>query len=62
MAPQLLSKEKLAICTFTRTRFQPPNTIRISNLEIKYKTSVKYLGVILDKKLNWKEYISYICK
>lgn len=57
-----IAEEKSSVCTFTRSRFQPPRSIKLSNFEISYRTSVKYLGMILDKKLNWKEHINYITK
>ena len=36
--------------------------IKLSNIVIKPKNSVKLLGVILDNKLNFKEHIDNICK
>ena len=36
--------------------------IKLSNVVIKPKNSVKLLGVILDNKLNFKEHIDNICK
>jgi hypothetical protein len=35
--------------------------ININNYSIKQITEMKYLGVILDNKLNWHNHIQYIC-
>ena len=37
--------------------FQPD--IRISNKSINEVQNIKFLGVILDNKLSWKEHIGY---
>ena len=34
--------------------------LKISGEAIEQKTSVKYLGVILDNEMKWKDYISRI--
>nr|CAH7731996.1 unnamed protein product [Callosobruchus chinensis] len=52
-----IAHEKSAICTFTRTRYQPSNIIRIAESDFPYKQSIKYLGMILDRKLLWKEHL-----
>lgn len=36
--------------------------LRINNEEIKRTNSMKYLGVIIDEKLEFKEHFDYICK
>lgn len=56
-----VSEQKSSICTFTRKRFIPPASITLANYDLPYKTYTKFLGVILDYKLNWKQQISYIC-
>ena len=33
--------------------------LTISNHVIERQEFIKFLGVLLDKKLNWKEYIKY---
>lgn len=38
------------------------NKIKLENKEIKLSHSVKYLGVIIDKNLNFKDNINYVCK
>ncbi|XP_067118869.1 uncharacterized protein [Centruroides vittatus] len=35
-------------------------SIRINNTKIKNATSVKYLGIVLDQKLNWTEHVHHI--
>ena len=35
--------------------------ININNYSIKQVTEMKYLGVILDNKLNWHNHIQYVC-
>lgn len=54
-----ISAEKSSICTFTRKRIQIPPTISIQSFTIPYKTCIKYLGIFLDKNLNWKSQINY---
>ena len=40
---------------------QPNVTIEINDQPITCVTKTKFLGVIIDNKLTWKEHISYIC-
>ena len=40
---------------------QPNVTIKINGQPITCVTKTKFLGVIIDNKLTWKEHISYIC-
>ena len=49
------------------TVFTPKNNVNldslciyIGNKVIKYTTSCKYLGVIIDNKLNWTDHINYV--
>ena len=53
-----ISKTKFMIFTY-RTQFQIPNLL-LNNTSIEYVTSIKYLGVILDHKLNFNEHINLI--
>ena len=39
-----------------------PSTIKINYIEIDKLYYTKFLGVIIDHKLNWKEHINLICK
>lgn len=56
-----ISEQKSCICTFTRKRYQPPPQLRISTFTLKYNTCVRFLGIFLDMKLNWRKHISDIC-
>ena len=40
---------------------QPNITIEIDKQPITCVTKTKFLGVIIDNKLSWKEHISYVC-
>ncbi|KAK9886354.1 hypothetical protein WA026_015871 [Henosepilachna vigintioctopunctata] len=54
-----LSAAKSPICTFTNKRINFPD-IRMSTYLLKHEKCVKFLGVILDRTLLWREYINYI--
>ena len=36
-------------------------TVAINGENLEKCTSYKYLGIIFDEKLNWKEHVSYVC-
>ena len=36
-------------------------SINMCNSEIKHVSSLKFLGVIVDNKLNWSNHINFIC-
>lgn len=55
-----ISETKSVVITFTRRRFQPLPTIQLNNYNFPYRPVVKFLGVYLDPKLNWKQHINYI--
>lgn len=58
-----VNREKFQAIYFTRKRkecFIPQAGININNMDIKWETKVKYLGVTQDTKLTYKEHISYI--
>ena len=46
--------------SFTRKRHPADNTYSLHNTDIPKSDSVKYLGVTLDTKLNWKQHIENI--
>ncbi len=57
--------EKTCFIIFKSKHKQIPeylNSIQIGNAIIKKVPSAKYLGVVLDEKLNWKEHISTLNK
>ena len=47
---------------FHRSRIKPNviNKVVIANHELTQVNSAKYLGVIIDHRLNWIEHISYV--
>ena len=45
----------------TNKRNITPMSIHIQDTELGECESYKYLGVIFDRKLNWKAHIDYIC-
>lgn len=67
---QYLTKWKIKINStktqaifFTRKRkacFVPQRSLRFNNTTVNWEEHVKYLGVMLDKKLKFKEHISYV--
>ena len=57
-----LSPQKSVICSFSRNRSPLPNSVNFGNMTIPYRTTVKYLGVYLDRKLIWKDHIQFLLK
>ena len=54
-----ISALKTNILYWTRSRTEKhPNSIKIEGIDIPLSKSVKYLGVIIDDKLNWNEHIN----
>ena len=49
---------------FHRSRIKPNviNKVVIDNHELTQVNSAKYLGVIIDRKLNWIDHIAYVKK
>ena len=56
------SAEKTEFIVFTRKRKQLDLTINVNGIAIKSSPNVKYLGVILDSKLNWRKHVEEKCK
>lgn len=55
------SQEKTIAINFSRKYKRPRNLkLQLYDQDIPFKKSAKYLGVILDEKLNFKEHINYI--
>lgn len=55
-----ISIDKTVISTFTRHNTPSCANIKISDDSFAHRNQVKYLGVILDKKLTWKWHIEHI--
>ena len=54
------SPQKTEAIIFHGKRTKPiGKKLTLCGVEIKYKTKVKYLGIILDEKLSWKEHIKH---
>ena len=56
------TKKKSFFMIFHRSRIKPNviNKVVIDNHDLTQVKSAKYLGVIIDHKLNWIEHISYV--
>lgn len=57
-----ISETKTEICIFTKKRVTSPERLNMGPYVLPVKSSVKYLGVTLDKKLLWKDHINQILK
>lgn len=57
-----VNPEKSTIITFDNKRNHPTTKIYYEATEIPYQTKIKYLGVTLDKKLNYNKHIEDITK
>ena len=56
-----LNVKKTHFMIFHRSRMKPVNAqISLRNENIKQTNSIKFLGIIVDNKLNWHEHIIYI--
>lgn len=55
-----LSAGKSNVVVFTRKRTTPPIEIKINNSPIPIKDSVKFLGFILDRKLNGMDHCNHV--
>ena len=49
--------EKTIAVHFSRKRKTSPYKLKLEGQEINYSNSAKYLGVVLDRKLSWREHI-----
>ena len=57
------SPEKTVVVLFTR-KYKPdiPQELRMGEMKVPFSSTVKYLGVTLDKKLSWKAHIDRTVK
>lgn len=53
-----LNETKTEAILFSRQRQEPKKQLKINGHEIPWSKSVRYLGVTLDKKLNWSKHSS----
>lgn len=52
-----INATKTEAIIFTRKRETPKRSLHVNKHPIPWSNSVKYLGVILDKKLNWNDHV-----
>ena len=58
-----LAPEKCKFVIFNRTNMAVNNNhIKIENITIQLSFHVRFLGIILDKRLNWDFHIDYVIK
>ena len=53
----IFNPTKTVVVMFSRRKHKDYRKIIMGSTEINYSPSVKYLGVTLDQRLNWKEHI-----
>ena len=52
-----ISPEKSSLVVFSRHNTPNTNFVVLNDTQVAFRKEVKYLGVILDKKLSWKNHI-----
>ena len=57
-----LSLNKTRYMILSKSKTNEPFSVQINGFEIVQTHSYKYLGVIIDDKLKWHDYITYICR
>ena len=55
-----LNLKKTNYMIFSRRKIDLPVPLKISNVAIERKTEARFLGVILDEKLNWNSHITHL--
>lgn len=53
-----INSEKCEAILFTQRKRKPKKYVQYNKTKIPWKQDVKYLGIILDNKLTWKEHIN----
>ena len=59
---KLLNTNKTRFILFSNRYYSLPGTVKINNIEIDRLYYSKFLGVIIDHRLNWKGHIDFIGK
>ena len=57
MLENKFAPEKTVMIQFAKRKFAPVPTLYLNGNPIQQASSTKYLGVILNEKLNWTEHI-----
>lgn len=59
-----MNQNKTQTCFFTtrRTKQVPTEPLEMDSALIQWENRVKYLGVVLDKRLTFKDHINNVCK
>ena len=57
----LINLAKTQSMMFTFKRNKPLLSINLNNVIVKEQDIVTFLGVVIDKKLNWRAHIAHIC-
>ena len=50
------------MCFSAKNKVKPDISLKIDGEIIAEVTSSKFLGVIIDDKLNWKDHVSFVCR
>lgn len=53
-----INEDKTEAIFFSRARQPPTRTLKIAGHKVPWKTSVRYLGVRMDNRLNWSKHIA----
>ena len=57
----IINLKKTSSMLFSYKRGNPKFELTVKSVLLENKTEVKFLGVNIDSKLNWKSHISLIC-
>lgn len=59
-----LNKEKTNSILFesTHSSFESPSIVKLDNTDIKVVASYKFLGMIIDRTLTWRDHVEHLCK
>ena len=53
----VFNPSKTVAVMFSRRKVKDYRKVKMNGIEVEYSSSVKYLGVTLDRRLDWKEHI-----